>query len=470
MARHLPALLLAISTLLLSVSADSSVHTMSKYHQLITSTTLNWLPHTHYTATSEEIVIGSFEDSSKTIYVCRALHNGIYVTGSMKDVEEGCLVTSLSIVKLYTKYDLLQNIDSAARVSWVYWDKYKEIPVGAVSPSNAENYFVARHIVDGVNSQFDAYEQMHFIGTLNTKDGLGKITYTKKDGTEGSTESGQILVETEPFSYALNSVKLNFIKKREKKRERRMLGTATLTNTGSEAGKVDEAFTYSYNYTQYWGQGHAILKGLNTSITLLNKTKLPDIVWGIPESKVQVDVKTVEYFLEPGTGVNVTLLGNYTDLEVPFSAKLVAVYDDGADKVRSISGVRQEETMLDVRPIFSPVFFLNNNSLVPTTVPPPTTTSTTTTTTTTTSTTTTIGPESIIMTKDMAKMESSNSEKEDENMIIPPRKGDGNMQNDDGGPLSLKNKIDGDHSMSNICLPNLLTITITIVISYIRIT
>lgn len=85
---------------------------------------------------------------------------------------------------------------------------------------------------------------------------------------------------------------MNFIKKREKKRERRILGTATLSNTGSESGKVAEAFTYSYNYTQYWGQGHAILKGLNTSITLQNKKKLPDIVWGIPESKVQVDVKT----------------------------------------------------------------------------------------------------------------------------------------------------------------------------------
>lgn len=96
----------------------------------------------------------------------------------MKDGEKRCLVTSLSIVKAYSKYDLLQNIDSAARVSWVDWNKYKEIPVGAISPSEDENYFVARYMVKEGNN--DSFEQMHYIGTLNTKDGLGKITYTKK--------------------------------------------------------------------------------------------------------------------------------------------------------------------------------------------------------------------------------------------------------------------------------------------------
>lgn len=46
--------------LLLLTNADNSVHILSKYHQLITSTTLNWLPRTHYDR-SKEIVIGGFE-------------------------------------------------------------------------------------------------------------------------------------------------------------------------------------------------------------------------------------------------------------------------------------------------------------------------------------------------------------------------------------------------------------------------
>ena len=97
-------------------------------------------------------------------------------------------------------------------------------------------------------------------------------------------------METEPIRYELNSVKLNTNKIREKKRVAKVLGSATLKNTGSQPGVIAEAFTYSYNYTQYWGQGHAILKGLDTSITLQNKTKLPDIAWGISETKPRVEV------------------------------------------------------------------------------------------------------------------------------------------------------------------------------------
>lgn len=44
---------------LLLASADNSVHILSKY-QLVTSTTLNWLPRGHYDP-SKEIVIGGFE-------------------------------------------------------------------------------------------------------------------------------------------------------------------------------------------------------------------------------------------------------------------------------------------------------------------------------------------------------------------------------------------------------------------------
>ena len=99
------------------------------------------------------------------------------MTGGLKEGEKRCLVTSLSSVKSYEKYDLLENVESAARVSWVDWDKYKVIPVGAVAPSGSESYFVARHMAKEENE--DSLTQTHYIGTLNTKDGLGKITYIK---------------------------------------------------------------------------------------------------------------------------------------------------------------------------------------------------------------------------------------------------------------------------------------------------
>lgn len=57
-------LLGCIVILLSTTTADNSVHILSKYaHQLLTSTTLKWLPIQHYDPNeSKEIVIGGFEN------------------------------------------------------------------------------------------------------------------------------------------------------------------------------------------------------------------------------------------------------------------------------------------------------------------------------------------------------------------------------------------------------------------------
>lgn len=153
-------------------------------------------------------------------------------------------------------------------------------------------------------------------------------------------------------------------------------------------------------------------------------------------------------YLEPGTGMNVTLKANYTEMEVPYTATLISHYEDGATTSRVISGSRQEETLFDITPEFGPVYFLSNFSLVPTTVPPPTTTTelpTTTTMMTTTTTATTKQPqETSRATHRHRTDDASDMADHDENLILPPKKPDisTGMQSDDGGPLSLKNKVE----------------------------
>ncbi|XP_029052705.1 protein unzipped [Osmia bicornis bicornis] len=436
--------------LLLSSNADNSVHILSKYQQLVTSTTLNWLPRAHYDS-SREIVIGGFEieeaeddsynnqaeksERKRPLFVCRVLHNTVLVAGSQRGDEKRCTVTIHGSVQSYDKYELLENVDNAARVNWEHWDKYKSAPIGAVA---AEKMFVARHAVhNGKETSPDATTRYtHYIGTLNSNDNFATISYVRDDGTEGSAKSGDVLVETEPIYYDLNRVKLNWPKKRVIKRTARVLGEAIIANTGEEAANVAQAFGYAYKYSVYWGQGHAILKGLNTSITLTNGTTLPKIVWGTMETTNRTDVYTVEIFLKPGTGLNVTLKANYTDMEVPYSGTLISHYEDGETKSRVISGIRREETMFDVTPEFGSIYFLGNYSLVPTTTVPPTTEATS----------TTPLPSTVI--KDIHKQDMDN-EDHDENMIIAPKKSDmSNMQSDDGGPLSLKNKVEVSHSGS----------------------
>lgn len=143
-------------------------------------------------------------------------------------------------------------------------------------------------------------------------------------------------------------------------------------------------------------------------------------------------------FLEPGTGINVSLTANYTNMEVPYSGTLISHYEDRETKSRVISGIRTEETMFDIKPEFGPIYFLGNYSLVPTTTEPPTTEPSTTTV-----------PQNV--SKDAHDHRHTHdmevSEDHDENMIIPPKKSDmSNMQSDDGGPLSLKNKVETTHS------------------------
>lgn len=156
-------------------------------------------------------------------------------------------------------------------------------------------------------------------------------------------------------------------------------------------------------------------------------------------------VASVEVFLEPGTGMNVTLKANYADMEVPYTATLVSHYEDGATTSRVISGTRLEEAMFDITPEFGPIYFLNNYTLVPTTTPLPTTEPTTTTTTTTTTTMTTKQPQETSRTTH--RHHQNDDSDNDENMIIPPKKSDisTSMQSDDGGPLSLKNKVEMTH-------------------------
>lgn len=474
MSWHTHSLALGLLGLLsLTVTADNSVHIWSKY-QLITSTNLNWLPRAHYD-NSRDIVVGGFEkqepedeaynnqaekpEREKPLYVCRVLHNTVWVAGTQRGDEKRCTVTIHKSVQSYDKYELLENIGNAARVNWEHWDKYKQTPIGAVATATektTEKMYVARCAVPNEKSEDDDEslpKYTHYIGTLISSDGFGTISYVKADGTEGTAKSGDVLVETEPIYYDLTRVKLNWPKKHVVKRTARVLDEATIINNGAKPGNMAQAFGYNYKYSDYWGQGRAMLKGLNMSITLANGTALPMIVWGTWKEENRTDVYTVEILLEPGTGVNVTLKANYTDMEVPYSGNLISHYDDSTTKSRQIVGIRREKTMVDVTPEFGPIYFLANYSLVPTTTPMPTTEPTTT-----------------VMVPQEDEKETHKHEMEkidhDENMIIPPKKSDmSNMQSDDGGPLSLKNKVEVPHSgscilRSNLMLASLLAVAI----------
>ncbi|XP_043275472.1 protein unzipped [Venturia canescens] len=459
-----------------SIHADNSVYILSKYRQRVTSSTLNWLAIAHYEASSKEIVIGGFEIQreldgnqaespvvkERSLYVCRAFHSGVWVAGKQIEGEKKCTVTYLGNVVSYERYDLLENVDNAARLSWVAWDKLHQTPVGAVA---TESMYVARHVVSETENERTNKNlgYTHYIGTYDTSEGFGRINYVKDDGVEGTAESGEVLVETEPIFYELNAVKLNYNRKRILKRVTRVLRETTISNADSESAVLAEALGYTFNHSIYWGQGHATIKALNTSITLAKGPRVGYISWGIEDKSVRSNATTVKIRLEPGTAVNVTLRANYTDMEVPYTGELVSVYEDGERRSRMIGGMCREETMMDLKYEFGPIYYLSNMSIVPTTLPPPSTEAMLPT---TTMKKTTKEPEYTSVQEETYGPNEQTPEV-DENLIVPPRKTDtSNMQNDDGGPLSLKNKVEGSQSSSTSLSSStsaLALITLTII-------
>lgn len=114
----------------------------------------------------------------RPLYVCRAVHSGVWVAGTQRDRERRCTVTIHGIVHSYEKYELLENVDGAARIAWVQWDKFQQPSVGAVYVDKM--LLVARH---EVNERKDTARPRytHYIGTLiSYENSFGSISYVNE--------------------------------------------------------------------------------------------------------------------------------------------------------------------------------------------------------------------------------------------------------------------------------------------------
>lgn len=98
----------------------------------------------------------------------------MWVAGGQTKGQKHCAVSLLGNVHKHERYELLENVDNAARISWEFWDKYHTPQAGTVSTGKV---FVARHIVPDDDSR-NATRHSHYVGFLNNE-GLGSINYVK---------------------------------------------------------------------------------------------------------------------------------------------------------------------------------------------------------------------------------------------------------------------------------------------------
>lgn len=106
--------------------------------------------------------------------MCRAMHS-VWVAGTQRDKERVCTVTIHGVVQSYEKYELLENIDGAARIAWVHWDKYLQPHLGAVCVD--KSWLVARHMVPKDKKE---PRYTHYIGTLSSTENFGTIIYANE--------------------------------------------------------------------------------------------------------------------------------------------------------------------------------------------------------------------------------------------------------------------------------------------------
>jgi hypothetical protein len=114
--------------------------------------------------------------------VCRASFNGMWVSGELRPEHKSCIVSFLGVKKGYERYQVLENVDNGSSLDWVRWNKFSQIPTGAVACGDDVETFIARrkeesNTVDDMGGRFT-----HHIGKLDPKDGLGKISIVNKVG------------------------------------------------------------------------------------------------------------------------------------------------------------------------------------------------------------------------------------------------------------------------------------------------
>lgn len=108
-------------------------------------------------------------------YVCRARHNGLWIPGVLRSGQQQCKISLLGRVFPYERYEVLENVDNGARLSWVRWDRFNGLPAGAVA--GGETYVARRHIeADGKDDNNNAIRMKHFVGKLDMNEGMGRIT------------------------------------------------------------------------------------------------------------------------------------------------------------------------------------------------------------------------------------------------------------------------------------------------------
>lgn len=334
----------------------------SQYGQLVTSSTLKWTHVNSGQTVTQEAVPSGTGNSDK--FVCRAEHHGALLVGQTTQVGGYCMVGFLTKLYKKHKYELLINVDRAARLEWKSYSKYAGVPEGAVagvdesstSAAGENDIFIGRHL--GSSAQWlpgavEVPRRSANFGLMRVFDSHGRMS---------EHNSGDVLVEVEPERYEIeiHDDLDTSGPRRPKKTTRQDVVLAKSSLFRFDEGKDQEArlqkvLSYEYEKSEYYGQVPGMIRALATTISLPNG-QVQSVLWGLPERSQQHETLMVGHSLRHFKAVDVSVVGIRITEESPYRATLTAVFPDGSKRQRTIDGVAQRIYLNNIRPEYSRVY------------------------------------------------------------------------------------------------------------------
>lgn len=125
-----------------------------------------------------------------------------------------------------------------------------------------------------------------------------------------------------------------------------MLGQTTLRNEDEHDSDIDVAIGYNFDSRRNFGSHAGIARGVESVLYEGEETR--EFLWGVWTPVTNIHTKSVGTRMPAGTAMNVTLWGNYTTIEGPFSAKLKTFWSDNSKPTIRFIKVNEVSFLLNI--------------------------------------------------------------------------------------------------------------------------
>jgi len=374
---------LALLATLVDCGHHASIKSM--YGQLVTSSTLKWR---HMSATRGGIMPSDAVQSgtgNPSKVICRAEHHGSLLVGQTTQLDGQCAVAFINRIYKKKRFEILININRAARLEWKPYSKFKGAPEGAVagvdessagSASGDRDVFIGRHLSSDTGRYRPGTVEVPRRLSLSSFGSM--LVYDETADTVLEYSTGDVLVEVEPVRYELEihdtpegdhpDAARQLMKSRRKlTRHDATLAKSSLFrfDEGRDAeARLQKVLSYKLKTSQYYGQVAGMIRALPTSIRLSNG-ETQSVLWGLPNSSEQEETMMVGHVLQHHSAVDVSVVGVRITEEIPYKATLTAVFPDGTRRQRNnVEGVLQKKYLNNIRPEYSRVYQIKDSIVI----------------------------------------------------------------------------------------------------------